>query len=123
MLLIECYPDEKVDELIHNLPEESYFCVKPKHLDGALVMQVFIDLAKVIVPAAIAAISSYMVASRSTPTTIKIKLSENKKLEIEIQGKINDRTLTDSQLFQVLVQLLNDQIKKERSSGTNEDIY
>ena len=66
MLLIECYSNDKIDELTQILPTESFFCVSPKHLDGSLVLQVFIDLAEVVVPSAIVALSSYLVAVRYT---------------------------------------------------------
>lgn len=119
MLLIECYSNDNINDLTQKLPVESFFCVTPKHLDGSLVMQVFIDLAKVTVPPAIAAISSYLVASRNN-STIKIKFNDCNKIEAEIQGKLSDKSLIDSQLYQELVQLLCDQVKREQSHEDND---
>lgn len=105
MLLIESQYDEGIRELTSALPTESFSIIKPKYLDGSQIVQVIIDLAKVAVPAAIGAISTYLATVRSKPT-IKIKFSDKNGLEAEIEGKLTDEALQKSELSQALMQLI-----------------
>jgi hypothetical protein len=111
MLLIESNLNSEISTLIENLPIESFLVVKPKHFDGTQVVQMFIDLAEIVVPSAIAAISTYLVTTRSSPT-IKIKFNYENKIEAEIEGKLNDKMLQTNELYKEILELFKNQIKE-----------
>lgn len=110
MLIESCFENIEINDLIENLPAESFWIVKPKHIDGSQVMQVFIELSEVVLPSAISAISAYLVATRNNPT-ITIKFSDKDKLEVKIKGKLNDKKLQGNQLYKYLVKLMKKQAK------------
>lgn len=111
MLLIESNLDNEVSKLTENLPTESYVVVKPKHFDGVQMVQVFVDLAEIIIPSAIAAISTYLVATRSNPK-IKIKFNYENKVEAEIEGKLNDKNLKENEVYKEILELFKNQLKE-----------
>ena len=97
--------DKELTDLISALPDDSFAIVEPKHIDGSQTIQVIIELAKVVVPSAISAISAYLVAKKSQPT-VKISYKPSDGLEGEIQAKLNDKKLDDNQLYTTLVSKL-----------------
>lgn len=97
--------NKELTDLISALPDDSFAIVEPKHIDGSQTIQVIIELAKVVVPSAISAISAYLVAKKSQPT-VKISYKPSDGLEGEIQAKLNDKKLDDNQLYTTLVSKL-----------------
>lgn len=112
MLLIETSinNDNEVSKLTDNLSAGSFLVVKPKHFDGAQTVQVIIDLAKIIVPSAISAICTYLIATRNKPN-ITIKFNHDNTVEAEIEGKLNDKSLIENELYKYLFELLKSQTK------------
>lgn len=113
MLLIESNLNDDISKLTGNLPIESFLVVNPKHFDGTQMVQVFIELAEIVFPSAIAAISTYLVTTRSNPT-IKIKFNYENKIEAEIEGKLNDKNLQENEMYKEILELLKNQIKEEQ---------
>ncbi|MCI8610912.1 MAG: hypothetical protein HFE66_03185 [Clostridiales bacterium] len=118
MLLIETNLNNDVSKLTENLPIKSFLVVKPKHFDGAQAVQVFIDLAEIIIPSAIAAISTYLVTTRSN-SGIKLKFNYENKVEAEIEGKLNDKNLKENEIYKEILELLKNQIKEGNSNDND----
>lgn len=118
MLLIESNVNDDVSKLTENLPIESFLVVNPKHFDGTQVVQVFIDLAEIVIPSAIAAISTYLVTTRNNPT-IKMKFNYENKVEAEIEGKLNDKNLQENEIYKEILELLKNQIKEEERNDVD----
>jgi hypothetical protein len=100
--------------LAEKLPVDSFRVIEPKHIDGSQTVQIFIELAKVIVPSAIAAISTYLVASKNKDS-VKMKYDDG-NIVVEIYGKLNDKKLQDNQLYKNLLQLIASMLEGERKS-------
>ena len=77
----------------------------------------FIDLAKIVVPSAITAISTYLVTTRRN-TTIKLKFNYENKVEAEIEGKLNDKIIQENEIYKEILELLKNQAKE--GGGRNE---
>lgn len=106
----------EVEELTAVLPEGSYTVIEPKNFDGAEVVHVFIDLAKMAIPALV----TYLVAKRNM-NSITIKYNDG-KICAEIQTTLNKRTFRTTQLHKKLETLLNSMISagdKEFDNGTD----
>jgi hypothetical protein len=115
MLLIEVPVNNcDVNSLTEKLPIDSFSVIEPKHMDGQQIIQVFIDLAQVIVPSAIAAISAYLIASKNKDS-IKIKFDDG-NIVVEIQGKLNDKRLQGNQLYKKLLQLITAMLEGENGN-------
>lgn len=113
MLLIESNQESEICKLTEILPIQSYLIVKPKHFDGTQIVQVFIDLAEIIVPSAIAAISTYLVTTRND-SKFRVKFNYENKIEAELEGKLNDKTLQENEIYKEIIELLKNQIEGEK---------
>ena len=115
MLFIEVPANvSELSLLAEKLPVDSFRVIEPKHIDGSQTVQIFIELAKVIVPSAIAAISTYLVASKNKDS-VKMKYDDG-NIVVEIYGKLNDKKLQDNQLYKNLLQLIASMLEGERKS-------
>lgn len=106
----------EVNELTAILPDRSYSVIEPKNFDGAEIVHIFIDLAKITIPALV----TYLIAKRNT-NTITIKYNDD-KISAEIQSTLNNKTLKETQLHKKLDALLNSIIEsaeKEQENGTD----
>lgn len=118
MLLIESNQDSEISMLTEKLPVKSYLIVKPKHFDGTQIVQVFIDFAEIVIPSAIAALSTYLVTTRND-SKIRIKFNYENKIEAEIEGKLNDKALQESEVYREIFELLKNHIEGEKSNDTD----
>lgn len=112
MLIESSLANSSIEDLIEELPKESFRIVRTKGLESSQFVQVLIELSKVAVPSAISAISTYLVTARNN-STIKIQYDDKYKIEAEIQGMLNDKSIQKSQLYRDLVELIEKQIKEE----------
>lgn len=115
-MLIESFENDRIEDLSAKLPKESFIIVKPKHFDGSEVIQIFIDIAKVVGPAAVTALSTYLIAAKNS-SSVKIKFNVGDKIECEIQGKINDKQLQENELYHELIKVINKNIKEDDNCG------
>jgi hypothetical protein len=105
MILIESPKNEEITTLIRSLPADSYNIVEPKFVDSSQIIQLIVDVSKIVLPSAIAAASAYFVAKR-TNTTIRFVFKPSNALEAEIKVTLSNRQLKDNQVYNRLVQLL-----------------
>ena len=103
MLLIEMpLEGNNANLLTDDLPVGSFSVIEPKNFDGTQIIQVFITAA---VPSVVTAICTYLVTRAQDRSSIKIKFTSG-LVDAEIQGKLNDKKLQDSELYRILVQLI-----------------
>lgn len=116
MLLIESCVNNDIENLSTKLPKESFLIVKPKHFDGSEIIQLFIDIAKVVGPPAVSALCTYLITVRNS-SSVKIKFNVDNKIEGEIQGRLNDKQLQGNQLYNELIKLIKKNIEEEKNCG------
>lgn len=102
-----------LSKLIETLPNGSYSVVIPKNFDGAEIIQIFLEVAKITIPALI----TYLVATR-TRHTITIKYSDN-KVSAELQTTLSNRMLRKNQLYERLEQMFTTIAEKANGGVEN----
>lgn len=117
-MLIEMPLCEWNEDLVKKLPEEGICIIKPKHFDGMQIIQIFIDFAEIVTPAAITSISTYLVAMKTVPK-ITIKVDSDNRLEVEIKGRLDDKKITENLLYNKIIQLLEAQIEGNKNGKSN----
>ena len=92
MIVLEMHKVENsFDELVSLLPENTYSIIIPKCLDGSEMIQIFLELSKVTIPA----LASYFVGRKSRATII---WKYHGKVDLEMTAAINNRELSEAEL-------------------------